>query len=202
MPRVSAVQQTILGAAVLLALWLTPVMAGCRPGETGLAPGGRTTYRFAVPALQVPASLPTGTVMATARIPLRWAAPEEASCDAPVRETLWHAGVSRAVIQLATDLSGVDVRLVLEPAFPPDIPLQTGTGWNMWPSPSPRSQGGVRVELVKSGPMRRGRVSRVPDVQYRRTQGAGNVARREILHYGGQVRIDVVDSPQPSGRLS
>lgn len=181
-------------------LWQGTARAGCLRGIDM----GRVTYRFAVPTLQIAATLPTGTVMATAWVPLRERASTAKACDAPVSETLWHAGHVGRVVQVATDLAGVDIRLVLEPnASAAGAP--SGQGWNVWPVPSTLPLGGVRVELVKSGPIRSGQISRIPDVQYRVTQGVGKQAkqvRRDTLHYGGQVSVEVVGNLLPSGRLS
>lgn len=184
----------------VMALWQGTARADCLRGMAA----EQVTYRFAVPTVQIAATLPVGTVMATAWVPLRGRASTAQACGDPVSETLWQAGRGGRVVQVATDLAGVDIRLVLEPNAPA-AGAPSGQGWNVWSVPSTLPSGGVRVELLKSGPIRSGQISRIPDVQYRVTQRVGKQSkqvRRDTLHYGGQVGVDVVGNLLPSGRLS
>ncbi len=157
----------------------------------------RVDYRFTPPALQVPLSLPAGTVMATTIIPDDVLGHRDDSGA----ERLWFSDrreASGPVITAPTNLAGVGIRMVLESAVrSAATPASTG-GWNVWPALPQMSRGGIHVELVKTGPMRPGAVSAVrSDVQYRvpgRTGASPRPARLVHLHYTGYLSIDILDA--------
>lgn len=185
---------TVTGGLVLLVVTV--------PAWAGMTPSGprQTVYRFAKPALLVPASLLAGTVMATTLIPER-ASPVRGTA---VRdEVLWVDGRRPGrQVTVATNLAGVALRMTLERAAVDSTSAPLSGRWNDWPAPPVLTRSGIRVELVKTGPMRAGTVSRIPDVHYRLLAGHP-AAVVETLHYDGHLSIGLAGAtPGKPGRLS
>lgn len=161
-----------------------------------------TPYHFAVPRVQVVMGLPPGTVIASVLIP---EGRELARCGGEVNGGIWSTqGGSRHFTVAATNVPGVGMRVVSEKSGPYAGP----SALPVWPwdaaRPSPRmSQGGLRIELVKTGRIQPGVLTSVEgEVQYRVYSGHGAGARlvmRERLRYVGQLVIDVIGSGAVQG---
>ncbi|WP_123905317.1 hypothetical protein [Serratia liquefaciens] len=184
-------------------LFSAPGHALCLSGDQVVAL--TTPYHFGVGPVRVEGSEPLGTVIASTLIP-------EGSvitrCDGDVREGIWSFRGLHAHYRMAsTNVDGVGLRVVSEKS-PPMEDEARGFPWH-WNARKPLrsiTQGGLRVELVKTGPIRPGvMTSVVGDLQYRLYTGQPPHQRLSVvesLRYVGQLVIEVSGAVQGHQRLS
>lgn len=189
--------KTLPGLLVLVGLLLlsAPGYALCLSGDRVVTL--TTPYHFGVGPVRVGGSEPLGTVIASTLIP-------EGSvitrCDGDVREGLWNLRGLHAHYRMAsTNVDGVALRVVSEKT-PLMADESRGFPWS-WNARKPLrsiTQGGLRVELVKTGPIRPGVMTTVTgDLQYRLYTGQPPHQRLSVvenLRYVGQLVIEVTGS--------
>lgn len=192
-------------ALVILMLLSAPGYALCLSGDQLVTL--TTPYHFGVGPIRVEGSVPLGTVIATTLLP-------EGSvitrCDSESHDGVWSMrGVHSRYQMTPTNIDGVGLRVVSEKSV--------GTGdegaggawyWNARKSLRNITQGGLRIELVKTGPIRPGVMTTVVgDVQYRLYTGQPPHQRLSVvesLRYVGQLIIEVTGAGEVQGhqRLS
>ncbi|MBS3894861.1 MULTISPECIES: hypothetical protein [Serratia] len=164
-----------------------------------------TPYHFGAGPVRVGGNEPLGTVIASTIIP-------EGSvitrCDGDVSEGLWNARGLHARYRMApTNVAGIGVRVVSEKTSPatddrPGLPWR----WNARKPLRSITQGGLRIELVKTGPIQPGVMTAVGgDMQYRLYTGRAPHLRLSVverLRYVGQLVIEVSGAVQGHQRLS
>ena len=166
-----------------------------------------TPYHFSAPVVRVAMGLPLGTVIATAVIP---EGSVIARCGGDVQEGIWGVrGALQRFVTVRTNLPGVGVRVVSEKQAQAGIPeVVPAWRWNSRARQHPITQGGVRIELIKTGSIQPGVLTSVSgEVQYRmydRTASTRRLVMRERLRYVGQLRIEVSEAGPLQGyqRLS
>lgn len=196
----------LLGLLVLASLLLSrPVSALCLSGEQAVTI--TTPYHFSAGPVRVGMGLPLGTVIASTLIP-------EGSvitrCDGDLRAGVWNVDGLHSRYRMApTNVDGVGVRVVSEKSdWAGDEAVAVTGRWNARKLLHSITQGGLRIELVKTGPIRPGVVTSVAgEVQYRLYTGKPphqRLAVVENLRYVGQLVIEVIGSGSVQGhqRLS
>lgn len=165
-----------------------------------------TPYHFGSRPVRVGSGVPMGTVIASTLIP---AGSVITRCDNDIHDGVWSTDGFDPRYRLApTNVDGVGVRVVSEkPDAAGDQVVGPVWGWNASPPLRSITQGGVRIELVKTGPIHPGVLTQVSDVQYRLYTGRAAQQRLvviENLHYVGQLTIEVIASGEGKGgqRLS
>lgn len=166
-----------------------------------------TPYHFSAPVVRVAMGLPLGTVIATAVIP---EGSVIARCGGDVQEGIWGArGAHQRFVTVRTNVPGVGIRVVSEKQALTDVPGSVPAWrWNSRTRQHPVTQGGVRIELIKTGSIQPGVLTSVSgEVQYRMYDGTASPRRlvmRERLRYVGQLRIEVSEAGKVQGyqRLS
>lgn len=186
-------QPTAIVCALLLgALFCAHGHALCLEGEKTV--DIVTPYHFATPFVRVAAGLPLGTVIATAVIP---EGSVIARCGGDVQEGIWSAkGARQRFVTVSSNVPGVSVRVVSEKRALTETPdVGPVWQWNVRPPQHRITQGGVRIELVKTGPVKPGMLTSVSEeVQYRMYTNQASHSRlvmRERLRYMGQLIIEV-----------
>ncbi|KNC92910.1 hypothetical protein [Trabulsiella odontotermitis] len=176
------------------------LLAGHPAVRTLTVPGGMhvdTAWHFHDSPLVVAESLPVGTVIAVTQIPEQGA---RFAMTGSTRGALWcRSRYVRSVATARTDLDGVAVRIIPEKqaGFSATGAAREGRVWR---------QGGIRIELVKTGPLRSGRLTRLQDVvEYRLLeyhQGRTQVMLRESLKLQAALEVRVIPSvaPRPDSR--
>lgn len=179
---------------VLFSLLLsTPAYALCLNGDQTVTI--TTPYHFGAGPVRVDSGLPLGTVIASTLIP-------EGSvitrCDGDMHEGVWNIkGLHSRYRMAPTNVKGVGLRVVSEKSGQMDGgPLTLTWRWNARKPLRSITQGGLRIELVKTGPIQPGVVTRVAgEVQYRLYTGSPphqRLAVVERLRYVGQLVIEVI----------
>ncbi|WP_329911576.1 hypothetical protein [Serratia quinivorans] len=166
-----------------------------------------TPYHFGPGPLRVDAGLPPGTVIASVLIP---EGSVIARCEGEVSEGVWFVpGQPRGYLMAQTNVTGVGVRVMSEKADSAgDEEMVPTWGWNPRAPRHNLTRGGVHLELVKTGPIHPGVMTRVTgEVQYRLYTGQPPHRRltvMEHLHYVGQLVIEVTGAAPGQGhqRLS
>lgn len=153
-------------------------------------------YRFAQPRLAVSEALPLGTVLAVVAVPCGTVN----ELQGRVRRELWTAAGRQGMTAMAqTNVRGIGARLVLDTQPVDGDDLDSHLPWSLGGGSLARVQDTVRIELIKTGPVPAGTLTRVtPDVQYRRyTLIAGKKRWVHVrrLHYDGQLVLTPVKQP-------
>lgn len=183
---------------------LAPGYALCLNGEPAMRV--TTTYHFGSKPVRVGKRLPVGTVIATTLIP---AARLVMQCDSEIQGGVWSIeGLAPRYRMAPTDVEGVGVRVVSEKNDEADA-SEGGSawGWNTYPPLRRMTRSGLRIELVKTGPIHPGVLTHVADMQYRVYAGHAahpRLAVIEHLHYAGQLTIEIIgsDAGKKGQRLS
>lgn len=193
------------GLAVIVILFSVPGYTLCLSGDRTVRI--TTPYHFGSKPVQVGGGLPLGTVIATTFIS---AGSVITRCDKDIHDGVWSIeGFDPRYRMAPTNVDGVGLRVVSEKANRVDDKA-TELSWRWNASPPLRSitQGGLRIELVKTGPIHPGVVTRVAgEVQYRLYTGDSAHQRLvvvENLLYVGQLVIEVIGAGAVQGhqRLS
>ncbi|WP_439413163.1 hypothetical protein [Enterobacter ludwigii] len=147
-----------------------------------------TTWQFRGSPLTVDDSLPVGTVIAVAQAPEKG---ERYALAGDITGGLWcRSAYAASPLTVSTDLDGVMARIITE--------KQSGAREAGTHLPyRPWRQGGIRIELVKSGQIRNGWLTRLKEpVEYRLQAGRknGKVVLREVLRPARALRIRVTKS--------
>ncbi|EHN8908229.1 hypothetical protein ACEV60_17910 [Enterobacter ludwigii] len=186
-------------------LFSLPGYALCLSGDQTVSI--TTPYHFASGPVRVDVDLPLGTVIATTLIP-------EGSvitrCDSVSLDGVWSKQGLHSRYQMAsTNMDGVGLRVVSEKlGRTSDGDGEPAWRWNVRKPLRHITQGGLRIELIKTGPIRPGVLTTVAsDVQYRLYTGSPphqRLAVVESLRYVGQLVIDVIGTGAVQGdqRLS
>lgn len=195
-----------LGGGLLVMIGLLLSVQGHAVCLDGVRPVEIVTgYHFAGPFVRIATELPLGTVIATAVIP---EGSVIARCGGEVQEGIWSAkGLQQRYVMVATNVPGVGVRVVSEKRALMETPAPAPMWrWNPRPTQHSLTQGGLRIELVKTGNISPGVLMTVKEeVQYRMYAGPAvhrRLVMRERLRYQGQLSIEVTGPGAGPGRLS
>lgn len=173
----------------------------CHEGEAPL--DIITPYHFPSSLVTVNSDVPLGTVIATVEIP---ESPAIALCRGHVLEGIWrNAALRERFVMVPSNVPGIGVRVVSEKRGRP-VGVDNGLEGKVGTLPHFVTQGGLRIELVKMGPIQSGALG-VPwgTVQYRmymRGMTDATLVARESFQHVGALFIEVTERGMKAFQVS